>query len=243
MIVGIIPARHASTRFPGKPLTDIAGKPMIQRVYEQAKKCASLQRVIIATDHPDIEKTALAFTNDVIMTSPDHNNGTERCAEVADSVTADFYLNIQGDEPFIDPKQISLVCESLLSGASIATLKIKIDNRQDLQDPNLVKVVTDKNDKALYFSRSPIPYCKGLPMDLWPEKQDYFKHIGLYGFAKDTLQAVVKLPQAELEVAESLEQLRWMAHGYEIQVMETNIESIGIDVPDDIDRALRIFRP
>ncbi len=243
MIVGVIPARYASTRFPGKPLADIAGKPMIKRVFEQAQKCDLLDRVIIATDHPDIQETALKFTEDVLLTSVDHKNGTERCAEVATSIVADYYLNIQGDEPFIDPRQIALVCESLLSGASIATLKIKITDWQDLQDPNLVKVVTDKKGKALYFSRSPIPHFKTLPIEQWPEKQAYFKHVGLYGFDKTTLAQVVRLPQADLEIAESLEQLRWMAHGHEIQVKETTIESTGIDVPADIDRALRIFQP
>lgn len=243
MIAGIIPARYASTRFPGKPLVDIAGKSMIQRVYEQAKKCDLLDRVIIATDHPEIRDTVLQFTEDVFMTSSDHTNGTERCAEVATSVTADYYLNIQGDEPFIDPEQITLVSKELISGASIATLKIKIEDWQDLQDPNLVKVVTDKNGRALYFSRSPIPHGKGLPIEQWTQKQSYYKHIGLYGFDRTTLMNIVKLPPADLEITESLEQLRWMAHGHEIRVQETDIESTGIDVPADIDRALRIFQP
>lgn len=243
MIVGIIPARYASTRFPGKPLANIAGKPMIQRVFEQAQQCDLLDRVIIATDHSEIKETALKFTQDVIITSPDHSNGTERCAEVAANIEADHYLNIQGDEPFIDPRQISLVCETLRAGARIATLKLKIEDWQDLQDPNLVKVVTDQQGKALYFSRNPIPYHKGLALEQWLQQQAYFKHIGLYGFDRSTLLEVVKLPPADLEIAESLEQLRWMANGYEIHVGETNIESTGIDVPADIDRALRIFQP
>ena len=243
MIIGIIPARYASSRFPGKPLVDIAGKPMIQRVYEQAIKCDLLDRVIIATDHAAIQETSLEFTENVVMTSPDHQNGTERCAEVAANTGGDYFLNIQGDEPFIDPSQIKLVCEALLSGAKIATLKINIKDWQDIQDSNLVKVITDQNGKALYFSRSPIPYCKELPKEQWPNKHAYFKHVGLYGFHKVTLEEIVKLPQAELEITESLEQLRWMAHGYEIHVMETNIESTGIDVPEDIDRTLRIFQP
>lgn len=243
MIVGIIPARYASTRFPGKPLVKIAGKPMIQRVYEQAQKCDLLDQVLIATDHPEIQETALQFTEDVIMTSTDHKNGTERCAEVASTVAADYYLNIQGDEPFIDPGQISLVCKTLISGASIATLKIKIEDWRDLQDSNLVKVVTDESGKALYFSRSPIPYFKESRIEQWPERHTYFKHVGLYGFDKRSLSQIIKLPEGNLEIAESLEQLRWMAHGYEIQVRETTIESVGIDVPADIERALRIFQP
>lgn len=243
MIVGIIPARYASIRFPGKPLADIAGKPMIQRVFEQAQKCDLLDQVYIATDHPEIQRTALRFTEHVIMTSPDHKNGTERCAEVASSINADYYLNIQGDEPFIDPKQIALVCETLIAGAAIATLKIKMEDWQDLQDPNLVKVVTDHQGKALYFSRSPIPYFKELPAEKWPEQHAYYKHVGLYGFDKETLRQIIKLAPADLEITESLEQLRWIAHGYEIHVKTTTIESIGIDVPADIERALRIFQP
>ncbi len=242
MIIGIIPARYASTRFPGKPLADIAGKSMIQRVFEQAKKCEHLDQVLIATDHAEILATTQQFTEDVVMTSSNHQNGTERCAEVALKYDADYYLNIQGDEPFIDPKQISQVCETLLAGTSIATLKIKISETQDLQDPNLVKVVTDNRGKALYFSRNPIPYFKNLPVDQWTLKQDYFKHVGLYGFDKTTLTNVVKLPPADLEIAESLEQLRWMSNGFDIHVKETEIESIGIDVPADIERALRIFQ-
>lgn len=243
MIIGIIPARYASSRFPGKPLADIAGKPMIQRVYEQAQQCDLLDQVIIATDHEAIQEAALQFTENIVMTAIEHKNGTERCAEVAANTTGDYFLNIQGDEPFIDPQQIKLVCESLLAGAKIATLKIKIEDWKDIQDPNLVKVVTDQNGKALYFSRSPIPYCKELPKEQWASGHAYFKHVGLYGFHKVTLEEIVKLPQAELEITESLEQLRWMAHGYEIQVMETKIDSTGIDVPADIDRALRIFQP
>ncbi|MDW3193104.1 MAG: 3-deoxy-manno-octulosonate cytidylyltransferase [Cytophagales bacterium] len=243
MIIGIIPARYASTRFPGKPLADIAGKSMIQRVYEKAIQCDLLDQVIIATDHEAIQEAALQFTENVVMTSTEHKNGTERCAEVAANTTGDYFLNIQGDEPFIDPLQIKLVCESLLAGAKIASLKIKIEDWQDIQDPNLVKVVTDHNGKALYFSRSPIPYCKTRSKEQWPVEQTYYKHVGLYGFQKATLEAVVKLPQAGLEVAESLEQLRWLAHGYSIQVQETTIDSTGIDVPADIDRALRIFQP
>lgn len=243
MITGIIPARYASTRFPGKPLVDIAGKPMIQRVYEQAKKCKLLDQVIIATDHTSIQETALQFTDQVFMTAPAHNNGTERCAEVAESSAGEYFLNIQGDEPFIDPRQIQLVCEALLAGATIATLKIKIADWSAIHDPNVVKVVTNHSGKALYFSRSPIPCSSALPKETWPTNQAYFKHVGLYGFDRHTLLEIVKLPHADLEVTESLEQLRWMAHGYDIQVQETTIESSGIDVPADIERALRIFLP
>lgn len=216
---------------------------MIRRVYEQAQKSTRLDRVVIATDHSEIFEAARQFTKDVIMTSTAHKNGTARCAEVAAKIDSEHYLNIQGDEPFIAPSQIDLVCQALTQGSAIATLKKKINDWQDLQDPNLVKVVTDRTGNALYFSRSPIPYGKGLNQENWSGEQSYFKHIGLYGFAQPTLAEIVNLPPAELEITESLEQLRWLFHGYEIHVCETTAENIGIDVPADIDKALRIFQP
>lgn len=243
MIAGIIPARYASSRFPGKPLADIAGKTMIRRVYEQARQCTLLDRVIIATDDERIFEVAKAFHGEVLMTSSQHQNGTERCAEVAAQLNADHYINIQGDEPFIQPDQIGLVCQLLKEGASIATLKKRISTTQQLFDPNVVKVVTDVSGKALYFSRNPIPFLKDQPREAWLTQHTFYKHLGLYGFDRAALLKVVSLPHAPLETAESLEQLRWISHGFTMQVSETEIESIGIDVPEDIARALRIFQP
>lgn len=239
-ILGIIPARYASSRFPGKPLVVINGKTMIQRVYEQALKCRELDQVIVATDHETIRHHVEGFGGEVMMTSANHRSGTERCAEVITQLTEkgwqfDTVVNIQGDEPFIDPLQISQLISCFNHPETdIATLILKIDTPALLSDPNIVKVVTDAKGKALYFSRSAIPFTRGQEMSAWPAATGYYKHIGIYGYRAILLPEIVALPVSPPETAESLEQLRWLWHGYRIQTQVTTIESIAIDDPADL---------
>jgi len=231
-ILGIIPARFASTRFPGKPLIDIGGKTMIRRVYEQATKATSLYEVTVATDDRRIYDEVVSFGGNVIMTASHHQNGTERCAEVAASIQADAVINIQGDEPFIHPDQIDLLASLYTkTNCQIATLIKVSDDKELLEKPSIIKVTVSKNFQALYFSRSVIPYVRNA--DASPT---FYKHIGIYGYRADILQEIVKLPPSPLELAESLEQLRWLENGYTIQTAVTPHESISIDVPDDLRR-------
>lgn len=238
---GIIPARYASTRFPGKPLVQIKGKSMIERVYLQASKV--LSHVAVATDDERIEKEVLRFGGKVIMTSAHHQSGTDRCCEALDkfeklcSTHFDVVINIQGDEPFIQPVQL----EKLMScfnrnEIQIATLAKKIDSREDLFNPNHVKVVKDKNNRALYFSRSPIPYNRNKAQDEWTKQFNYLKHIGIYAYRSVTLREITQLTQSELEIIESLEQLRWLENGYTIAVETTEFESISVDTPEDLQK-------
>ena len=236
-IVGIIPSRFASSRFPGKPLIDLAGKSMIRRVYEQATKCDSLDEVIVATDDDRIYEEVLSFGGIAMMTSADHKNGTERCAEVAAKIEADYVVNIQGDEPFIKPK-IRKVCDILDGNTELGTLIKEIKDPEMLELPNIMKVITNVNNEAIYFSRTAIPYLRDVPRNIWLAHHTYYKHIGIYAYRKDILLDIVKLPASSLEVAESLEQLRWIENGHTIKVAETEDESVGIDVPEDVDRAL-----
>jgi len=235
-ILGIIPARYASTRFPGKPLVDIAGKSMIQRVYEQAKKCAQLSEVIVATDDDRIFEHVQAFGGKAIMTSSAHQSGTDRCAEVAEKYTEyDVIINIQGDEPYIDPEQIGKLISCFNESATqIATLIKKISTEQELLNTNSPKVIINKNSEAIYFSRSPLPHIRGQEPQNWLQHFTYFKHIGIYGYRADILKQITKLPVSPLEKAESLEQLRWIENGYKIKVAETEIETIAIDTPEDL---------
>ncbi len=237
--LGVIPARFASTRFPGKPLVEINGKSMIQRVYEQATKCILLDNVLVATDDKLIFDHVAKFGGKAIMTSEFHKSGTDRCAEVigfAEYSDYDLVINIQGDEPFIQPKQIAQVITFLINNENfkLATLAKKIDVEEDLSDPNKVKVVFDKNGKALYFSRSPIPYIKDIAQSGFLNEVDAFKHIGIYGFRREALREISKLPQSPLEKTERLEQLRWLENGFSIGVQTTEFESIGIDTPEDL---------
>ena len=234
-IIGIIPARYASTRLPGKPLIMIGGKTMIQRVYEQAKKVTELDEVYVATDDARIADAVKNFGGHAILTSPDHQSGTDRCSEVLKKLNkqVDVVINIQGDEPFIDPAQIALVA-SCFNDASvnIASLIKKLDKESEVQNPNTVKAVINSLGNALYFSRSPIPYRRN------PEAQiTYYKHIGIYGYRAQTLIDLTRLPQGAIEKAESLEQLRWLENGYDIRLKETNMETISIDTPDDLMKA------
>jgi 3-deoxy-manno-octulosonate cytidylyltransferase (CMP-KDO synthetase) len=237
-ILGIIPARYASTRFPGKPLVDIAGKSMIQRVYEQAKKCAHLTEVIVATDDTRIYDHVLNFGGVAVMTSFDHQSGTDRCAEVAlQHPQYKVIINIQGDEPYIDPEQISKLAACFTNAnTQIATLIKKVQSEQELLNVNSPKVVINKLSEAVYFSRSPLPHIRGQEQQNWLTHFTYFKHIGIYGYRADILQEITKLPVSSLEKAESLEQLRWIENGYRINVAETELETYAIDTPEDLEK-------
>lgn len=241
-ILGVIPARYASTRFPGKPLADINGKPMIQRVYEQAVKCKELSEVIVATDDKRIEEAVKKFSGNVVMTSDKHESGTDRCFEALTKYGGNFeaVINIQGDEPFIQPEQISKVVSCFSQRETrLATLVKKINSLHELADPNTVKVVVGKNKEALYFSRTAIPYCRGKEFAEWLKLHTYYKHIGIYGYRTDALKEITKLERSPLEMAESLEQLRWLENGYRISVEVTEMDSVSIDTPEDLQNSLK----
>lgn len=239
-ILGIIPARYASTRFPGKPLVVIDGKTMIRRVYEQSLKCDKLAKVIVATDNEAILNHVRLFGGNVLMTGGHHRSGTERCNEVAEILRKngevyDYVINIQGDEPFINPEQISLLADCFNDGKTmLATLIKQISEADDLSNPNIVKVTADIYGSALLFSRSAIPFTRGTEPSFWISKTSYYKHIGIYGYHTSVLGKLVALPEAPLEVAESLEQLRWLEHGFKIMTKVTEYESVAIDVPTDL---------
>jgi 3-deoxy-manno-octulosonate cytidylyltransferase (CMP-KDO synthetase) len=238
-VLGIIPARYDSSRFPGKVLVDIAGKSMIQRVYEQAKKATALSEVVVATDDERVFQAVEAFGGQVIFTDKNHQSGTDRCAEVLrfdHFKNFSIVVNIQGDEPFIQPEQIDKAVLFLQKNKqfNIATLAKKIEETQPLFSPNVVKVVFGNTQNALYFSRNAIPYLRDEQLGNWLQKADFFKHIGLYAFRNTTLEAIAKLPTGRLENWEKLEQLRWLENGLSIGVEITNLETIGIDTPDDL---------
>lgn len=239
--VGIIPARYASTRFPGKPLAILGGKPVIQRVYEQVSKV--LENVYVATDDNRIRDAVEAFGGKVIMTSPNHKSGTDRIEEAVSKIEESFdvVINIQGDEPFIHESQIKTVCSCFDDPATmIATLARPFTSQADFKDienPNSPKLVCDNNGFAMYFSRSIIPYIRGKKPSEWTSEYGYLKHIGLYAYRRNVLSEITKLPQSTLELAESLEQLRWLQNGYRIKVGLTDIETIGIDTPEDLSKA------
>lgn len=237
-IIGIIPARFGSTRFPGKPLADIDGKTMIQRVYEQCVKCTRLSRVVIATDDERIFNHVVEFGGHAIMSSPQHQSGTDRCAEIIahdETIQWDAVINIQGDEPYIHPEQIDLLCSCFdQADTRIATLIKKITSTDELFNHNNVKVVVNKRGEAIYFSRSPIPYNRNFPEQDWLKYSTYYKHIGIYGYRSDVLLEISRLSKTNLEITESLEQLRWIENGYVIKAEVTSLESIAIDTPDDL---------
>ena len=240
-IIGIIPARYASTRFPAKALADIAGKSMIRRVWEQASRASSLHELIVATDHEAIFEHVSDFGGRVVMTSAEHQSGTDRCYEAyaLSGSKAEYVINIQGDDPFIDPQQIDLLAAQLQDAAELATLAISITEQEHLFNPNVVKVICSQQGKALYFSRAAIPHQRGVDEASWLDAHRYLKHIGIYGYRSDVLAQVTKLPVSPLERVESLEQLRWLDAGYSIRVGITELESIGIDTPEDLAEALR----
>ena len=242
---GIIPARYASTRFPGKPLVDMKGKTMIQRVYEQVS--IVLDSVYVATDDSRIYETVEAFGGRAIMTSEKHRSGTDRCEEAyyKTGEKSDVIINIQGDEPFIKPCQIEEIMKCFDSeDTQIATLVTAFDSTDGwdvLMNPNSPKVVLNDKSEALYFSRSIIPYLRNIPRQEWLLNHVFYKHIGMYAYRVDVLKEITKLPQSTLELAESLEQLRWLQNGYKIKVGITTQETIGIDTPDDLRKALDLL--
>jgi 3-deoxy-manno-octulosonate cytidylyltransferase (CMP-KDO synthetase) len=237
-ILGIIPSRYASTRLPGKPLVDIAGQSLIQRVYNQCLKSELLNDVLVATDDIRILDHVKSFGGNAIMTSELHQSGTDRCADaflvMKQKEEYDFIVNIQGDEPFIRPELIDDLIAILDYKTEIATVVKKIDNYETLFDTNVVKAVLTMRKQALYFSRETIPHVRGIEKSKWLEHADFFKHIGIYAFRNDILEQIVKLPLNVLESTEKLEQLRWLGYGYKIYVKETEYESIGIDTPEDL---------
>ncbi len=238
--VAVIPARYASSRFPGKPLVDIGGKSMIRRVCEQAGRAELIDEVIVATDDNRIYRHVLDFGGQARMTRPDHRSGTDRCAEVAKELNGvGFVVNVQGDEPFIDPRQIDQIALPLREGrAAITTLARRIEEERELFSPHAVKVVFATNRRALYFSRSAIPFQRDAPSAEWVQRPLYYKHIGLYGFALDALLAVTALPPSPYEEAEALEQLRWLEAGWPVHLELTDRETPGIDTPEDLQRLL-----
>jgi len=241
-VIGIIPARYQSSRFPGKPLQLIKGKTMIQRVYEQCIKTDALSEVIVATDDKRIFSHVESFGGKVIMTSLNHQSGTDRCNEVLDLLKNkgreyDVAINVQGDEPFINPEQIKNLIECFEDQQTqIATLIKEISISDELFNANCVKVVKDKNHNALYFSRQPIPYFRNLPHNEWIYKHTYYKHIGIYGFRPDVLEKVTKVRPSQLEETESLEQLRWIENGYKIKLAVTSYENFAVDTPEDLEK-------
>jgi 3-deoxy-manno-octulosonate cytidylyltransferase (CMP-KDO synthetase) len=245
-IIAIIPARYGSTRFPGKALVLIKEKPMIQWVYERTKQSTLIDRVIVATDDERIRSVVESFGGEAIMTSLNHATGTDRIAEVARKVDCGLVVNVQGDEPLIRPEMIDQAIRPLVNDPSIpmGTLCKKIDQREEAFDPNVVKVVFDRNGFALYFSRAPIPWDR----DHWSGKSPFvdltlratmYKHIGLYVFRRDFLLTYARMPQTALEAVEKLEQLRVLEHGHRIRIAVTEHESFGVDIPDDLSKILK----
>ena len=236
--VGIIPARYASTRFPGKPLAILGGKTVIERVYTQVAD--ALDDAYVATDDTRIFDTVTGFGGKAVMTRTDHKSGTDRIEEAVEKIGGqwDVVVNVQGDEPFIQRSQIDTLCHCFDDeDTQIATLGKPFDSMEAVDNPNSPKIVTDLRGYALYFSRSVIPYVRGCDHDEWLGHYPYLKHLGIYAYRREVLEAVTRLPQSPLELAESLEQLRWLQHGYKIKVGTTDVETIGIDTPDDLARA------
>ncbi len=240
-IIAIIPARFASTRFPGKPLVDLGGKPIIQRVYERVKEI--IPNVAVATDDQRIYDCVAAFGGRAVMTRDDHQSGTDRCFEAYQNLggNEDIIVNVQGDEPFIAQSHLTLLKSCFADErVQIATLVKAFGaetKEEELFNPNSPKVVLDSDGFALYFSRSVIPYLRGVEPENWAKTHTYFKHIGLYAFRSEVLAQLTRLPQSKLEKAESLEQLRWLENGYSIKAAQTDCETVGIDTPEDLKRA------
>lgn len=241
--IGIIPARYASTRFPGKPLAVLGGKTVIERVYAQVKD--TLGEAYVATDDDRIYNHVKGFGGEAVMTSPSHKSGTDRIAEALEKIgsDADVVVNVQGDEPFIQPSQIKTVCECFdLEETQIATLGKRFESIEAVGNPNSPKIIIDNKGFALYFSRSVIPFVRNVEPDQWLQHYPYLKHIGLYAYRTDVLREITRLPQSSLELAESLEQLRWLQNAYRIRVGLTDVETVGIDTPADLERAEAFLR-
>jgi len=240
-IVVVIPARYGSTRLPGKPLVSLAGKPMIQHVYERAGMAERADRVMVATDDERILKAVEAFGGEARMTRPDHRTGTERVAEVAAHIEGDVFVNVQGDEPLLDPVAIDVAVNALLEepAASIATVATPIKTPADIMDPNIVKTVLDFDGNALYFSRAPIPWVRDTAGKVLAR---HLKHLGLYAFQRDALLEYPTLPQGDLERVEQLEQLRWLENGWKIRVAEVEHDAVSVDVPEDVARVEKLLQ-
>ncbi len=243
--IGIIPARYASTRFEGKPLADLGGRPVIEHVFRRVSSV--LDEVAVATDDDRISNAVKAFGGRAVMTSPNHRSGTDRCLEAYENLgsDADVVINIQGDEPFVDPCQIEQIKRCFDDPETdIATLAVQYPHDgsfEGLDNPNKPKVVIDSNHNALMFSRSVIPFVRGARKEEWPQKTEYLTHVGMYAFRSKVLRAITALPQSSLEIAESLEQLRWLQNGYTIKVGITDRHTVGIDTPADLDAARAIL--
>lgn len=242
-ILGIIPARYASTRFPAKALVDIGGKSMIQRVYEQAAKAGKLTHVVVATDDTRIFDHVQEFGGTAIMTADTHQSGTDRCFEALTKTagTFDYVINIQGDEPFISPEPINRLADVLNGETELATLVKIIDSDEILFNVNVPKAVLNKRGEVLYFSRQTIPYLRNTEQSDWLSEHTFYKHIGIYAYRVDVLEEITKLPVSALEKAEALEQLRWLENGYAIKAVITSDDSHGVDTPEDLDRVSKKF--
>ncbi len=245
-ILGIIPARFASSRFPGKPLVDIVGKSMIQRVYEQAKKAPSLCQVVVATDNESIYNHVLSFGGEVVMTEEKHPSGTDRCFEALQKMGGhdkyDYIINIQGDEPLINPDVIEQLAKLLDFKTEIGTIVKKISDYETLFDPNVVKAVLTMRKQCLYFSRQTVPFVRGFEPETWLEHADFYKHLGIYAYRSDVLEQIFHLPPSPLENTEKLEQLRWLGYGYKIQSCITDCECYGVDTPEDLEKIVRMIQ-
>ncbi len=239
-VLAVIPARNASSRFPGKPLALIAGKPMVQHVFERVRRTRLVSRVVVATDDSAIKEAVEAFGGAAVVTRSDHRTGTDRVAEVAAHIPAEIYLNVQGDEPLIDPGTIDALVRAIAEDDSVqlATPCSAIAQPSDIMDPNVVKVVRDFDGNALYFSRAPIPWVRDTPEKVTAQ---HWKHLGLYSFRRDALLEFPTLPPGELEHLEQLEQLRWLENGFRIRVVETDYDAISVDVPSDVPRVEKLL--
>jgi 3-deoxy-manno-octulosonate cytidylyltransferase (CMP-KDO synthetase) len=240
-VIVVIPARYESTRLPGKPLVPLAGKPMVQHVYERAKRAQTVHRVVVATDDQRIVDAVKAFGGEARMTRADHRTGTERIAEVAAHEKGDIFVNVQGDEPLIDPVAIDTAVAALLEEpvAQIATVATPIRRAGDIMDPNIVKTVLDFDSNGMYFSRAPIPWVRDTQQKI---HVSYWKHLGLYVFQRDALLEYPTLPQGELEKIEQLEQLRWLENGWKIRVVEVEHDAVSVDVPEDVARVEKLLK-
>jgi 3-deoxy-manno-octulosonate cytidylyltransferase (CMP-KDO synthetase) len=243
-IIGIIPARYASTRFPGKPLAIIEGKTMLQRVVEQSKKASLLNEIVVATDDKRIEEHCKSLDVKCIITKAEHPSGTDRCNEAykLSGSTAEYIINIQGDEPFLHPDQIDSLAKACDGKTELATQMIKCNNFELLIDTGEVKIVLNEHREALYFSRSVIPFVKNEDPKNWHLKNTYYRHVGMYAYRADILEKISKLPVSSLEKAESLEQLRWLQNGFKIKCVETSYESHCVDTPEDIEKVLKLMK-
>jgi 3-deoxy-manno-octulosonate cytidylyltransferase (CMP-KDO synthetase) len=239
-VLAVIPARYASSRFPGKPLTPIAGKPMIQHVVERVRRAGSVSRVVVATEDARIKSAVEAFGGEAVMTRSDHRTGTDRVAEVATHLTAEIYVNVQGDQPLIDPGTVDALIAAMTEDDSVqlATPCTAIAQPGDIMDPNIVKVVRDFEGNALYFSRAPVPWVRDTSETVTAQ---HWKHLGLYGFRRGALLEFPTLPPGELEHLEQLEQLRWLENGFRIRVVEADYDAVSVDVPADVARVEKLL--